>query len=383
MIMGAFILGFSSIFTGINFVVTMHKMRAPGMTWFRMPLMLWALYATSIIQILATPVLGITLLLLTVERAFGIGIFDPLMGGDPVLFQHFFWFYSHPAVYIMILPGMGIISEVITCFSKKNIFGYRFVAMSSVGIAIISFLVWGHHLFTSGQSELATMIFSALTFLVAVPSAIKVFNWTATLYRGSISLKTPMLYVLAFLFLFSIGGLTGVYLGTVALDVHLHDTYFIVAHFHYVIVGGTVIAFIAGLHYWWPKMTGRMYPERLAQFNTLIVFIGFNATFFPQFILGTQGMPRRYFNYLPEFTALHQFSSVGSFVLGIGFCIMIGYLVWSLFAGEKAPDNPWGSTTLEWQSTSPPIMHNFIETPVVTGGPYAYSVDPEKASVKR
>ena len=383
MIMGAFILGFSSIFTGINFVVTMHKMRAPGMTWFRMPLMLWALYATSIIQILATPVLGITLLLLTVERAFGIGIFDPLMGGDPVLYQHFFWFYSHPAVYIMILPGMGIISEVITCFSKKNIFGYRFVAMSSVGIAIISFLVWGHHLFTSGQSELATMIFSALTFLVAVPSAIKVFNWTATLYRGSISLKTPMLYVLAFLFLFSIGGLTGVYLGTVALDVHLHDTYFIVAHFHYVIVGGTVIAFIAGLHYWWPKMTGRMYPERLAQFNTLIVFIGFNATFFPQFILGTQGMPRRYFNYLPEFTALHQFSSVGSFVLGIGFCIMIGYLVWSLFAGEKAPDNPWGSTTLEWQSTSPPIMHNFIETPVVTGGPYAYSVDPEKASVKR
>ncbi len=383
MVTGAFILGFSSIFTGVNFVVTIHKMRPAGMGWFSMPLFLWALYATSIVQILATPVLGITLLLLAVERLVGIGIFDPLMGGDPVLFQHFFWFYSHPAVYIMILPAMGIISEVIACFSRKNIFGYRFVALSSIGIAVIGFLVWGHHMFVSGQSELAGTIFSALTFLVAIPSAIKVFNWIATMYRGSIELKTPMIYALMFLFLFSIGGLTGVYLGALALNVHVHDTYFVVAHFHYVIVGGTVIAFIGGLHYWWPKMSGRMYPERLAQVVALMIFVGFNWTFFPQFILGTQGMPRRYYNYLPEFAPLHQFSSAGAFVMGAGFGLMIAYFIWSWLRGPRAPQNPWGATTLEWTTSSPPIMHNFHKTPMVSGGAYHYSVHPSEATVRR
>ncbi len=382
MTLGAFILGFSSIFTGINFIATVHKLRAPGMTWFRLPLFIWALYATSIIQVLATPVLGITLLLLIAERVLGMGIFDPRMGGDPVLFQHFFWFYSHPAVYIMILPGMGIVSEIISCFSRKPIFGYRFVAFSSVGIATIGFLVWGHHMFVSGQSEAAAMIFSFLTFIVAIPSAIKVFNWTATMYRGSISLKTPMLYVLTFLFLFTIGGLTGLFLGALAVDVHLTDTYFVVAHFHYVMMGGTVMAFIGGLHYWWPKMTGRMYPELIAQITTLIVFVGFNMTFFTQFILGTRGMPRRYYNYLDQFQPLHAFSTVGSWVLGLGFFIMMIYFIWSLFKGERAPDNPWGARTLEWQTSSPPITENFLETPVVDCGPYEYSVDPAKATVK-
>ena len=320
--------------------------------------------------------------MLAIERIAHIGIFDPLMGGDPVLYQHFFWFYSHPAVYIMILPAMGIISEVITVHAHKTIFGYRAVALSSIGIASISFLVWGHHMFTSGQSEIAAMIFSFLTFLVAIPSAIKVFNWTATLYRGSISLRTPMLYALTFLFLFTIGGLTGVFLGALATDVHLTDTYFVVAHFHYVMVGGTVMAFLAGLHHWWPKMFGRMYPERLAQFTAALVFLGFNMTFFTQFILGTKGMPRRYANYPDQFQPLHAFSSVGSYILGLGLFIMLGYLIWSLIKGDKAPENPWGGRTLEWQTSSPPIQANFIEAPVVTGEPYDYGVDPKLADVK-
>ncbi|HOE95849.1 MAG TPA: cytochrome c oxidase subunit I [Candidatus Sumerlaeota bacterium] len=375
MTMGAFILGFSSIFTGLNFIVTVHKLRAPGLTWFRMPLFVWALYATSIIQVLATPVLGITLLLLAIERVAHVGIFDPLMGGDPVLFQHFFWFYSHPAVYIMIVPGMGIISEIIPTFARKPIFGYRFIAFSSIAIALIGFLVWGHHMFTSGQSEIAVMIFSALTFLVSIPSAIKVFNWTATLYRGSIDLKTPMLYALSFIFLFTIGGLTGLFLGALATDIHLHDTYFIVAHFHYVMVGGTVMAFMGGLHYWWPKMTGRMYPELLGQITCGIVFLGFNMTFFTQFILGSQGMPRRYATYDEQFQPLHAFSSVGALVLGVGFAITTAYLLWSLWKGAKAPRNPWGSLSLEWQIETPPIHQNFLETPVIEGMPYDYGVE--------
>jgi cytochrome c oxidase subunit 1 len=382
MTLGAFILGFSSIFTGLNFITTTHKMRCKGMTWFRMPLLVWALYATSIIQLLATPVLGITLLLLVFERISHVGIFDPLMGGDPVLYQHFFWFYSHPAVYIMILPGMGVISEVITAHAKKPIFGYRAVAFSSMGIAAISFLVWGHHMFTSGQSEFAAVMFSALTFLVAIPSAVKVFNWVATLYRGSISLKAPMLYVLAFLFLFTIGGLTGLYLGTLNVDIHLHDTYFVVAHFHYVMVGGTVMAFIAGIHHWWPKMFGRMYSEGWARVAWVFVFLGFNMTFFTQFILGIRGMPRRYATYMDQFQPLHAFSSGGAMVLGLGFGIMFIYLIYSLFKGEQAPDNPWGATTLEWMSTSPPPTENFTFEPEVHGEPYNYAVEPAKATVK-
>ncbi len=365
MVFGAFVLGFSSIFTGLNFVVTIHKMRPPGMTWFKMPLFLWGLYGTAIIQILATPVLGITLLLIIAERALGVGIFDPALGGDPVLFQHFFWFYSHPAVYIMILPAMGVISELMATFSRKRIFGYPAIAGSSIAIAVISFLVWGHHMFVSGQSNLAGMIFSFLTFLVAIPSAIKVFNWTATMYKGSVWLATPMLYALSFLFLFGIGGLTGLFLGALATDVHLHDTYFVVAHFHYVMFGGTVMGFLGGLHYWWPKMFGRMYSERWGRIAALLVFVGFNVTFFAQFVMGSKGMPRRYYNYLPEFTPYHVISTLGSYLLGAGFLIVLVYLIHSLVKGKPAPANPWGAATAEWQTTSPPPHDNFTRDPVV------------------
>jgi cytochrome c oxidase subunit I len=372
MTFAAFVLGFSSILTGVNFVATIHKLRAPGMGWFDMPLFCWGIYATALIQVLATPVLAITLLLLIMERTFGIGIFDPKLGGDPVLFQHFFWFYSHPAVYIMILPGMAIISEIIPTFSQKTIFGYRAIAFSSVAIALVSFIVWGHHMFTSGQSQLASAIFSFITFFVAVPSAIKTFNWIVTMYKGSVAFNAPMLYALSFLLLFGIGGLTGIFLGAVSVDIHLHDTYFVVAHFHYVMMGSTVIAFLGGLHYWWPKMFGRMYSEPAARVACALVFIGFNATFLPQFVLGSRGMPRRYYNYLPEFQALHQASTVGSWILGLGFLIMAGYLFASLRKKMDAPANPWHSRTLEWQTSSPPITHNFHEIPAVGGGPYDY-----------
>ncbi len=372
MTLGAFILGFSSIFTGVNFITTIHKLRPPGMGWFKMPLFCWALYATAIIQVLATPVLGITLLLLIVERVFGIGIFDPSLGGDPVLYQHFFWFYSHPAVYIMILPAMGVISEIIAVFSRKKIFGYKFIAFSSLAIAIIGFLVWGHHMFTSGQTAISSMVFSALTFIVAIPSAIKVFNWLSTMYRGAIDLKAPMLWALGFLWVFGIGGLTGLFLGALTTDIHLHDTYFVVAHFHYVMMGGTVYALLGGLHYWWPKMFGRMYDERAARWAWLISFIGFNLTFLPQFVMGSHGMPRRYFNYLPQYTLMHQLSTIGAFLLGIGFFMTLAVLVYAIFRGRPAPANPWGASTLEWQSTSPPPHDNFSQTPVLGDDPYDF-----------
>jgi len=357
--LGVFILGFSSIFTGLNFIVTMHTMRPAWMSWFKMPLFLWATYATSVIQVLATPVLGITLMLLIAERAMGIGIFDPKLGGDPVLFQHFFWFYSHPAVYIMILPAMGVISELISVFSRKPIFGYRFIAYSSIAIALLGFLVWGHHMFTSGQSRISAIVFSALTFSVSIPSAIKVFNWLATMYRGSIVLVTPMCYALSFMFLFTIGGLTGLFLGALATDIHLHDTYFVVAHFHYVMMGGTLVAFLGGLFYWWPKMVGKMYSETWGRVACFGVFAAFNLTFFPQFIMGARGMPRRYYNYAPQFQFYHQMSTVGSMLLGLSLCLVAGVLIHSLYRGRKAPANPWGAATLEWQTPSPPTLHNF------------------------
>ncbi len=383
MTLAAFILGFSSILTGLNFIVTVHKMRAPGMGFFRMPLFVWAIYATAILQVMATPVLGITLLLLMAERVLGIGIFDPALGGDPVLYQHFFWFYSHPAVYIMILPGMGVISELITAMSRKNIFGYRAIAYSSLGIAIISFLVWGHHMFVSGQSAYAGMIFSFLTYLVAIPTAIKVVNWVLTLYKGSISFDVPMLWTLSFLVLFTIGGLTGIFLGSMGTDVHLHDTYFVVAHFHYVMMGGTAIAFFGGIHYWWPKMFGIMYAEKPAKLAAILVFIGFNITFFTQFILGSRGMPRRYYNYVPEFQGLHRISTIGSYILGVAFCIMIVNLLLSFKQGRKAPANPWGARTLEWSIPSPPITHNFHTTPIVTEGPYEFPVEGQSEAKER
>ncbi len=369
--MGAFILGFSSIFTGLNFIVTINTMRPPGMTWFRMPLFLWATYATSVIQVLATPVLGITLLLLIAERTMHIGIFDPEYNGDPVTFQHFFWFYSHPAVYIMILPAFGVISDLISVHSHKRIFGYRFIAYSSVAIALLGFLVWGHHMFTAGMSSLTTIIFSALTFTVSVPSAIKVFNWIATMYKGSISLTTPMCYAITFIFLFTIGGLTGLHLGTLATDMHLHDTYFVVAHFHYVMVGGTLVAFLGGVFHWWPKMFGKMFSELGGRISCLLVFLGFNLTFLPQFVLGSRGMPRRYATYDPEFEFLHQMSTYGALLLGFGLLVALVTLLHSLFKGKKAPANPWGGATLEWHCTSPPPFYNFERAPSV-GDPYEF-----------
>jgi cytochrome c oxidase subunit 1 len=372
MTLGVFILGFSSILTGLNFLVTIHKLRAPGLTWTRLPLFIWGMYATSIMQVLATPVLAITLLMLVFERVFGLGIFDPKLGGDPILFQHFFWFYSHPAVYIMIVPGMAVVSELFATFSRRVIFGYFAVAMSSLGLALVGFIVWAHHMFTSGMSEFANMLFSALTFLVAIPSGVKVFNWTATLYKGSISFAPPMLYALAFLFLFTIGGLTGLFLGTLNTDIHLHDTYFVVAHFHYVMMGGTVIGFIGGLLYWWPKMTGKMYHFGGATLGAWLTFIGFNVTFLTQFVLGSRGMPRRYYDYLPEFESLHRISTLGSYILASGLVTTAIVLVHSLAKGRAAGRNPWGSVALEWKTQTPPVFQNFEETPVITKGPYDY-----------
>jgi cytochrome c oxidase subunit I len=378
---GIFITGFSSILTGLNFIVTIHKMRAPGLTWFRLPLFIWAHYATSIIMILGTPVVAIAIILVGVERMFGVGIFDPALGGDPILFQHLFWFYSHPAVYIMILPGMGVISELITCFSRKKVFGYNFIAFSSLAIALLGFLVWGHHMFVSGQSLYAGLVFSVLSFLVAIPSAIKVFNWTATLYRGSVSYQAPMLYAIGFIGLFTMGGLTGLFLATLAVDVHLHDTYFIVAHFHYIMVGGMVMAYLGGLHYWWPKITGRMYPDLWARFAALVVFIGFNLTFFPQFVLGYLGMPRRYHAYPEEFQVLNVMSTAGASILAIGYIIPLIYLIWSLRYGPAAGPNPWQAKGLEWETPSPPPMHNFEVTPVVTTEAYEYKHSTEEVHI--
>ncbi|HEX4413085.1 MAG TPA: cytochrome c oxidase subunit I [Lacipirellulaceae bacterium] len=371
------IAGFSSIFTGLNFIVTVHYLRAPGMTWFRLPLFVWSLYATSLILVLATPVLTVALFLLGVERIFGIGIFDPALGGDPVLFQHLFWFYSHPAVYIMVLPAMGIVSEVITCFARKQIFGYKFIVAATLGIAVVGFLVWAHHMFVAGQSVYAALVFSLLSYCVAIPSAIKVFNWTATLYRGSISFRTPMLYVLGFIGLFTIGGLTGLFLAALGLDVHVHDTYFIIAHFHFIMVGGTVMAYMGGLHYWWPKITGKLYPESWGRVSALLIFAGFLLTFMPQFVLGYLGMPRRYYAYPPEFQVLNVLSSAGASILALGYAFPLTYLLWSLRYGPEAGSNPWEATGLEWQVPSPPPTHNFNEVPIVDCGPYEYSTAEE------
>ena len=370
---GIFISGFSSILTGINFIVTTHRMRAPGLTWFRLPLFVWSMYATSIIFVLGTPVIAITLLLMALERGFHLGIFDPALGGDPLLFQHLFWFYSHPAVYIMVLPGMGVVSEIIPTFARKKIFGYKFIAFSSLAIAVLGFFVWGHHMFVSGQSLYAGVIFSFLSFMVAIPSAIKVFNWTATLHKGRVLFKTPMLYALGFIGLFTMGGLTGIMLATLGLDAHVHDTYFIIAHFHYIMVGGTVMAYLGGIHYWWPKISGRMYPEFWGKLSAMIVFIGFNLTFFPQFVLGYLGMPRRYHVYPPEFQVLNVMSSAGASILGVGYVMPLVYLIWSMRYAPKAGPNPWKATGLEWQTASPPPPENFEKIPVVTEDPYNYS----------
>ena len=380
--LGIFITGFSSILTGLNFIVTIHRMRAPGMTWFRLPLFIWSIYATSVIFVLGTPVLAITLFLLTLERVLHVGIFDPTVGGDPLLFQHLFWFYSHPAVYIMVLPAMGVVSELVAAYSRKRIYGYSFVAFSSLAIAFVSFLVWGHHMFVSGQSIYAGLAFSLMSFFVAIPSAIKVFNWTATLYKGSISYDAPMLYALGFIGLFTMGGLTGLFLASLATDVHLHATYFVVAHFHYIMVGGSVMGFMGGIHFWWPKITGRLYPDKWARLAALIIFVGFNLTFFPQFMLGYLGMPRRYAVYPAQFQVLNVMSTAGATILGIGYLIPLIYLIWSMRYGPAAGPNPWRAKGLEWQTPSPPPSENFEESPIVTEEAYSYAtMAPEKVSV--
>ena len=380
--LGIFITGFSSILTGLNFIVTIHRMRAPGMTWFRLPLFICSIYATSVIFVLGTPVLAITLFLLTLERVLHVGIFDPTVGGDPLLFQHLFWFYSHPAVYIMVLPAMGVVSELVAAYSRKRIYGYSFVAFSSLAIAFVSFLVWGHHMFVSGQSIYAGLAFSLMSFFVAIPSAIKVFNWTATLYKGSISYDAPMLYALGFIGLFTMGGLTGLFLASLATDVHLHATYFVVAHFHYIMVGGSVMGFMGGIHFWWPKITGRLYPDKWARLAALIIFVGFNLTFFPQFMLGYLGMPRRYAVYPAQFQVLNVMSTAGATILGIGYLIPLIYLIWSMRYGPAAGPNPWRAKGLEWQTPSPPPTENFEESPIVTEEAYSYAtMAPEKVSV--
>jgi cytochrome c oxidase subunit I len=376
---GIFIAGFSTIMTSLNFIATIHRMRAPGLTWFRLPIFIWSMYANSVILVLNTPVLAITLVMLGVERVAKVGIFDPALGGDPVLFQHMFWFYSHPAVYTMVLPGMAVISEIIPVFSRKPMFGYKAVAFSSVAIAGLSFLVWGHHMFVAGESVYAAMAFSFFSFCVAVPSAIKVFNWTATMYRGSVSWDTPMLYAIGFIGLFTIGGMTGLMVAVLGLDVHLHDTYFVIAHFHYIMVGGTVMAFLGGVHYWWPKVSGKMYPEGLARLSAAIVFIGFNLTFFPQLLLGYLGMPRRYSAYPEEFQMLHVLSTAGATILGVGYILPLCYLTWAWYYGRDAGPNPWRATGLEWKTASPPPAHNFEVTPVVTAKlPYDYEAMKEE-----
>ena len=367
-----FIAGFSSILTGLNFIVTVHRMRAPGMTWSRLPLFVWANYATSIIQVLGTPVLAISLMLVALDRVFHFGFFDPQRGGDPLLFQHLFWFYSHPAVYIMILPGMGVVSEIVTCFARKRIFGYKFMALALIAIAVLGFLVWAHHMFVAGISLYAGLAFSLLSYFVAVPSAIKVFNWTATMYKGSISYATPMLYAFGFIGLFTMGGLTGLFLAALGIDVHVTDTYFIIAHFHYIMVGGMVMAYLGGMHFWWPKISGRMYPEGWGKLAAMIIFVGFNLTFFPQFVLGYLGMPRRYWQYKPEFQVLNVLSTAGSTILAVGYLLPMAYFLWSMRYGKPAPDNPWNAAGLEWTTPSPPPTFNFEETPKVTWEAYNY-----------
>jgi cytochrome c oxidase subunit 1 len=371
-VLGVFVLGFSSILTGLNFVTTIHRMRAPGMGWFRMPAFPWTLYATGWVQMLATPVLAITLLFIVLGRFFGVGFFDPDKGGDPILYQHLFWMYSHPAVYIMVLPAMGIISEIIPVFSRRSLFGYVAVCLSALGIAIVGYAVWGHHMFTSGMSDTARVIFSFITFLVAVPTGVKIFNWVATLYKGSISVDAPLLFALSFIFLFSIGGLTGLIIGSLAPNLHLHGTYFIVGHFHYVMFGGAGFSILAGLHYWFPKITGRMYSERYARLGWLNLFIGFNILYFSMFVLGFQGMPRRYFDYPPQYHAGHVVSTMGSWFLALGLVVLFGNLLYGLFRGERAPANPWGGKTLEWTIPSPPPRENFEKIPIITQGPYPY-----------
>jgi cytochrome c oxidase subunit 1 len=373
-VIGVFVTGFSTILTGLNFIVTVHAMRTQGMSWFRLPLFVWGLYATSLVMVLATPVLAMTLALIGLERGLGVGVFDPALGGDPLLFQHLFWFYSHPAVYIMILPAMGLTSEIVSCFVRRRVFGYNFMTYSMLAIAVIGFLVWGHHMFVAGMSMYAGLIFSLLSFIVAVPSAIKVFNWTATLRKGDIRFDAPMLYALGFVGLFMLGGLTGLMLAAPALDVPLTDTYFVVAHFHYVMVGGSVMAYLGGIHYWWPKITGKLYSEAWARFAAILMFFGFNLTFFPQYILGYEGMPRRYFSYAPQFQVLNILSSAGASILALGYLLPAAYLLWSLRYGAAAGPNPWDARGLEWQTSSPPPEHNFIRAPVVREA-YAYDED--------
>ena len=381
-VMAAFVLGFSSILTGMNFITTIHRLRAPGMGMFGMPLFCWSLYATAWIQVIATPVVGITLVLVTMERWLGIGFFDPALGGDPILYQHLFWIYSHPVVYVMVLPAMGIISEILPAFSRRTIFGYKAIAMSSMAIAVVGYLVWGHHMFTAGMSDTARWVFSLLTFFVAVPTGVKIFNWLATLYRGSIELRAPLVYALGWIFIFSIGGLTGLANGALSTDIHIHDTAYVVGHFHYTMFGGGAIGMFAGLHFWWPKIWGRMYKEKVAIWSFAVITVGFNMIYGSMLVLGMMGMPRRYQDYLPEYADLNFLATVGSWILVAGVLTMLGNLLWAIKNGKRAPNNPWGATTLEWQTTSPPPLFNFATPPSVNTGPYDFTEILREAGVE-
>jgi cytochrome c oxidase subunit I len=372
-VLGAFVLGFSSILTGMNFIVTIHRMRAKGMGFFRMPLFCWGLYATSWIQVIATPVVGITLLLVVMERTLDIGLFNPALGGDPILYQHLFWIYSHPVVYVMILPAMGVISDILPPFCGRTIFGYKAIAISSMAIAIVGYMVWGHHMFTVGMSDTARWVFSLLTFFVAIPTGVKVFNWMATLYRASIEVRVPFLYAMGFIFLFSIGGLTGLVNGALSTDIHVHDTAFIVGHFHYTMFGGAGIGMFAAMHFWFPKMFGRRYNEKRATWAWGLIMVGFNTLYFPMLVMGIMGMPRRYHDYLPQFHVPHAVSTVGSWILTAGLLLMLWNLIRAITKGPKATVNPWGGTTLEWTTSSPPPLLNFAVAPEVTTGPYDFT----------
>ena len=362
--------------TGLNFIATTHMLRRSGLHWQAMPIFVWSIYATSIIQVIATPVLGLSVLLVALDHALGMGIFDPALGGDPVLFEHLFWFYSHPAVYIMILPAMGVIAEVVPTFAKKQPFSYKALAFSSLGIAFVGFLTWGHHLFVAGISQFDAAIFGVMSMFVAIFSAIKVFTWIGTLYRGSITFNTPMLYFFAFVYLFAFGGMTGIGVATTSLDVPWHDTYFVIAHFHFIMIGGTLTAFLAALHYWFPKMFGRMYPERWGLVSAGLVFAGFNLTFVPQFLLGNAGMPRRYYAYPERFQMLNVMSTLGAYLLGAALLLTLVYLVIALLWGKPAPANPWGSRGFEWRTPSPPPVHNFVVPFDPALGPYDYDRPP-------
>lgn len=366
--------GASSIATAINFLVTIVTMRAPGMTFWRMPMLGWANFATSLLVVMATPFVAGSQFMILLDRALGMNFFDAAQGGDSVMYQHVFWFYSHPAVYIMVLPGFGIISEVISTHARKPIFGYRMMAFSLMAIIILGFAVWAHHMFVAPMQDWIRIPMMFTTMLIAVPTGVKIFSWLGTMWKGVIHLRTPMVWALGFITMFVLGGISGVMVAVVPFDIAVSETYFVVAHFHYVLFGGSLFTIFAGIYHWFPKMTGRMYSETLGKWHFWLTFISFNATFGPQHLVGLEGMPRRVADYAEQFAAWNMFISISSFVLGASMLIFLYNMVYSWRKGPLAPANPWGAHTLEWQVSSPPPIFNFDAVPTVVGHPYEYGV---------